>query len=243
MEPQHASPLFSPAATQRASEVIYDQIYRKIISGELRPGDRLPSERDLAAMFRRSRPCVREALQSLQQDGFLKITLGSTGGAIVQGISLKSVEDPLRKLVDAGAINLQELIDYRVINDRGCARLAARYHTEEDAALLKQIMADYHACVDDCERLRKIDLDFHQALAQASHNSLATLMTNTIAALNTNFFWDSVREKPLDQIVQINRKGCESHQAIVDAVLARDPDAAARAVGNTVDLFWESIQL
>ena len=242
MEPKNATPLFSPAATQRASEVIYDQIYQKIISGELRPGDRLPSERDLAAMFQRSRPSVREALRALQQDGFLKITLGSAGGAIVQGISLKSAEDSLRKLVDNGAINLQELIDYRGINDRGCARLAAEYHTEEDAVRLRRIMEAYGKYVDDCERLRQIDLAFHRALAQASHNSLATLMTNTIADLNTNMFWDIVREKPQEELVRINRLGYESHQAIVDAVLARDPDAAAQAVGYTVELFWESIQ-
>ena len=67
----------------RASEVIYDQIYLKIASGDLRPGDTLPSERELAEQFHRSRPSVREALRMLQQDGLLKISLGSAGGAVV----------------------------------------------------------------------------------------------------------------------------------------------------------------
>lgn len=242
MDSKTSDLLFMPAATQRASEAIYDQIYQKIISGELRPGDRLPPEREMAEMFHRSRPVVREALRALQQDGFVKITVGSAGGAIIQGISLKSVEEPLRKLVDTGAINLRELIDYRVINDRGCARLAAQYHTEEDAALLRQIMMDYHANVQDSGRLREVDLQFHNALAQASHNTMATLISNSIAALNTNMFWDIIREKPPEELIRINQRAYESHQAIVDAILDRDPERAAQAVGLTVDLFWESIQ-
>lgn len=242
MDAKKAEFVFAPADTKRASEAIYDQIYQKIINGELRPGDRLPSEREMAEMFQRSRPVVREALRALQQDGFLKITVGSAGGAIIQGISLKSVEEPLRKLVDAGAINLQELLDYRIINDRGCARLAAQYHTPEDAALLCQIMEDYHAHVQDPVRLREVDFQFHHILAQASHNTMVTLISNSIAVLNTNLFWDIIREKPPEKIISINRRACESHQAIVDAVLARDPERAAQAVGLTADLFWEAIQ-
>lgn len=89
MEEANSKPLFTPAKTQRASEVIYQQIYPKIVSGELKPGDRLPSERELAQQFQRSRPIVREALRMLQQDGLLETSIGSSGGAIVRGISLK----------------------------------------------------------------------------------------------------------------------------------------------------------
>ena len=83
--------LFQPAKTPSASEAIYNQIYPKIVSGELRPGDRLPPERELAEMFQRSRPVVREALRMLQQDGLLETTRGTNGGAIVRGVSLNSV--------------------------------------------------------------------------------------------------------------------------------------------------------
>ena len=108
MEQDSSRALFKPAKTQRASEAIYNQIYPKIVSGELQPGDRLPPERELAEMFQRSRPVVREALRMLQQDGLLDISLGSAGGAVVRGVSLKSVEEPLENLVAMGAINLDE---------------------------------------------------------------------------------------------------------------------------------------
>ena len=76
MEQPSSKALFTPAKTQRASEAIYNQIYPKIISGELRPGDRLPPERELAEMFQRSRPVVREALRMLQQEGLIETAVG-----------------------------------------------------------------------------------------------------------------------------------------------------------------------
>lgn len=79
MEQPSSKALFTPAKTQRASEAIYNQIYPKIISGELRPGDRLPPERELAEMFQRSRPVVREALRMLQQEGLIETAVGSSG--------------------------------------------------------------------------------------------------------------------------------------------------------------------
>ena len=89
MEQPSSKALFTPAKTQRASEAIYNQIYPKIISGELRPGDRLPPERELAEMFQRSRPVVREALRMLQQEGLIETAVGSSGGAVIRGVSLK----------------------------------------------------------------------------------------------------------------------------------------------------------
>ena len=89
MEQPSSKALFTPAKTQRASEAIYNQIYPKIISGELRPGDRLPPERELAEMFQRSRPVVREALRMLQQEGLIGTAVGSSGGAVIRGVSLK----------------------------------------------------------------------------------------------------------------------------------------------------------
>ena len=96
--------------------------------------------------------------------------------------------------------------------------------------------------MQDSGRLREVDLQFHNALAQASHNTMATLISNSIAALNTNMFWDIIREKPPEELIRINQRAYESHQAIVDAILDRDPERAAQTVGLTVDLFWESIQ-
>lgn len=129
---------FAPAKTKRACEVIYDQIYDKIVRGELEAGDRLPPERVLAEQFQRSRPSVREALRMLQQNGLIRIDIGSAGGSIVQGFSVAGLEKNLKDLIDSGVFSLQELKDYRIINDMGCARLAARNRTARDIAALER---------------------------------------------------------------------------------------------------------
>ena len=65
----------------------------------------------------------------LQQNGLIRIDIGSAGGSIVQGFSVAGLEKNLKDLIDSGVFSLQELKDYRIINDMGCARLAARNRT------------------------------------------------------------------------------------------------------------------
>ena len=96
---------FFPAETQRAPEVIYDQIYQQIANGRLKPGDRLPSERVLAEQFQRSRHVIREALRMLQQDGLITVEVGSAGGSIVQQVSADLLGTPLKHyLADGGTV-------------------------------------------------------------------------------------------------------------------------------------------
>ena len=235
--PQEQKTLFKPATTKRASQVIYDQISQKILSRELKPGERLPSERCLADQFQRSRPSVREALRMLQQDGLLEIIVGSTGGAIVRGISLETAEEPLKKIVNGGVINFQELVEYRHINDRGCARLAAIHHTEEDARDLQRILDHAKVSINDPLSFQKYDIAFHCAFATASHNQLAKLINDVIVELNTKVFLDAITDCSAEQQVAINQDIYNSHNQIFQAVLARDPSAADESVGTMIQLF------
>lgn len=241
MEPQTTDTLFSPANTRRASEVIYDQIYQKIIDGALRPGDRLPSERELAEQFHRSRPSVREALRMLQQDHLLKITVGSAGGAIVQGISLKTVEEPLKKLVDVGAINPEELVEYRHINDRGCARLASIHRTQDDIRELQNTLDAAKENIGNPKSFQQYDIAFHSALARASHNTLAFLINDVIVGLNTDVLLQSIQGYTEEQHQDLNRGIHASHSAILQAVINGDPDEADSCVDVMVRLFRERI--
>ena len=234
---QNPNSLFQPATTKRASEVIYDQIYQKIASGALRPGDSLPSERELAEQFHRSRPSVREALRMLQQDGFLKISVGSAGGAVVQSISLNTVEEPLKKLLAVGAIKLDDLVEYRNINDHTCARLAALRRTEEDIRPIPETLDAAEASICTPNSFEKYDIAFHTALAKASHNALALLINDVIVGLNTDAFLQSIQHCSLEEHQRINREIFESHSAILQAVIKGDPDEAEQCVDNMVRLF------
>lgn len=230
-------PAFSPAMTKRAPEVVYDQIYGRIVSGELKAGDRLPPERTLSEQFQRSRHIIREALRMLQQDGLVRIEVGSAGGAIVQGISMQTVKEPLKKFLSCGAVSLNELAEYRSINDQGCAKLAAIHYTEVDAQRMREILKEAKANLDNPERFEQCDAAFHCALAAASHNQLAIIINDAIMSLNAKMMERTAQEYTLEQRLSLNQRVYESHNDLLQAVLSRNSVAAARRVDTMVDLF------
>ena len=240
--PENRPVSFAPAQTKRASEVIYEQIYQKIVSGELKPGDRLPAERELAEQFRRSRPSIREALRMLQQDGLLEITVGTNGGAIVRGVSLASAAQPLRKLVDLGAITINDLVDYRAYNERSCGELAIRYRTDQDIRTLEEIMERYHAAVYDSETVSKVDIEFHTAMANASHNPLCILINDIVTTLCANLFWGIAADNMTsEKVIEVNRRACACHQQMLDALIARDLETMNKVIQVNMDLYFDFV--
>ncbi len=89
---------FKPVSSRRVSEAIFDQIREKILRGEIRPNDRLPSERALMEIFGRSRPTIREALRMLERSGLIT-TIPGSGGSVVKEISSQTVEQSLEGMV------------------------------------------------------------------------------------------------------------------------------------------------
>ena len=123
---------WQPVKTRRASEEIYLQLREFILSGQLKPGDRLPSERAMMAQLNRSRPTIREALRMLEQGGYIASTHGAPG-AVVQEPSLHGVEDPLAEMIQLNQISLQELGEYRLNNDSTIAMWAAQRRSAAEA--------------------------------------------------------------------------------------------------------------
>ena len=124
---------WQPVKTRRASEEIYLQLREFILSGQLKPGDRLPSERAMMAQLNRSRPTIREALRMLEQGGYIASTHGAPG-AVVQEPSLHGVEEPLAEMIQLNQISLQELGEYRLNNDSTIAMWAAQRRSRSAAA-------------------------------------------------------------------------------------------------------------
>lgn len=228
---------FSPIETKTAPEMIYSQIYERIVSGELKPGDRLPSERVLSEQFQRSRHIIREAIRMLQQDGLVRVELGSSGGTIIQGLSMDTIEKPLKKYLLSGVLELEELTEYRHLNDHGCARLAAIHRTEEDLQEMERILQLAEKDITNVEQFTQHDINFHIALAKASHNRLAICVNNAIVGLNTQVMEEAIRDYSLEEKIELNRLVYESHYAIYEAIRAGDPIAADQCVDVMVSLF------
>ena len=123
------------------------------------------------------------------------------------------------------------------INDRGCARLAAIHHTEEDAAALRKTLEGAKASLDVPFSFQEYDVAFHTALAAASHNTLAIMINKVIVRLNTEVHLRAIRDYTPEQHRATNMRIYETHYAIMEAVLARDPDGADRAVTPMVEFF------
>lgn len=138
---------FKPVPTKKASEAIFTEIQKAITSGKLKPGDRLPSERKLMQQFQRSRPTVREALRMLERQGLIEIIPGSQ--AKVLRPSLSTIEQPLENLLSMGTVKVEELVEYRQLNEVAIIRWACARRTMEDVADMRECLNTEQKAMDD----------------------------------------------------------------------------------------------
>lgn len=221
---------WSAVSRSRTYELVLQRIEEQIVAGNLRVGDRLPAERDLAAQLRVSRSSVREAVRILQAQGVLTsgVGTGADAGTVVTALPAEALTRVLHLHLALSSFSLAEMVDARVTLERSSVRLAARDATEEDLAEMRRLLA---AMADPgLTRIRFNDLDiaFHVAVARASHNRLVSDVT--VALRNSlrqhlQQAFDRVQDWPSlrDGLVR-------DHRAIYAAVLARDADTAAARV-------------
>lgn len=164
---------FQPVESVRAYQQIADQIERAVLSGELKPGDRLPSERELVEQFQVGRSSVREALRVLESNNLVRSRLGDPRGPQVLPISA----DPLRKTMTRFA-SLQQgsfaaLVQFRMIMESSANLLAAQYRTDDHLDAMERANARMRTTIDgNFEEFSQADFEFHQVVAQASGNPL-----------------------------------------------------------------------
>ena len=213
--------ILKPVETQKASEAIYEQIRDLILKGELKPGDRLPSERSMMNMLQRSRHTIREALRMLESAGLLK-TIPGSGGAVVLMPSSLSVEQPLEDMIALNQITHAELLEYRELNEVSFAGWAAERRTPEDLEQIADCIAQSLAVTDDYEAFIQLDVQFHQLIAQAGHNHIAFILHKVITNVMTNVLHTAFSiEDSVKRNVMI-RESLEMHKQLYEAILEQD---------------------
>lgn len=161
------------ATNARAS--VLEQLREAILSGRIRPGDRLPGERQLCESFGVGRPTLREALRSLEAIGMIEVRPGKGGGSYAVTPSESTVGDALSALLNLRGASLEDLAEFRVDFEGENAAWAARCADADDIAALRAIVAEAAAVADDPagrRRLARIDVRWHEALARATKNRL-----------------------------------------------------------------------
>ena len=164
-----------PVQTKRASEEIYNQIRQLILDGEIHPGERLPSERKMMEMMHRSRPTIREAMRMLEREGYIKIYSGSSG-AVVQEINVDNAVQSLETIIQMKHLSIENILEYRRQTENEAARLAAIRRTEKDLEKMKEIVQRSEAAIGNPEEFMECDMEFHVAVAEASQNSMYSIM-------------------------------------------------------------------
>ena len=180
---------FIAITPHRAFEEIADQIRGMVAAGRLRPGDRLPPERELAATFRVSRNTLREALRALELAGMIESRKGATGGAFVRSGNPQVVVGGMRDLYHLGAITPEHLTEARIWLSEMVVRVVCERATEADFDALQaniDAMARADAAGDFDERQR-LNRDFHLILARATRNPIVAITMEGVMAVLGQF--------------------------------------------------------
>lgn len=172
--------MFQAAKQSRIFKDVVDQIQEAILDGKLKPGDTLPSERELKEQFQTSRGTLREALRVLEQKGLVEIRLGVGGGAMVKAPPMEPIHESLDLLIRFQKISLAHLAEFRENVEGTVAALAARRATGKDVERLEEYVRQavllVQGGVRHAREFVQVDGKIHLALAQIAGNPIYILV-------------------------------------------------------------------
>lgn len=231
--------VFKPIRPKKISEEIVEQIKALISSGDLKPGDRVPSEREMANLLGVSRPSVREAIMVLEAMGLLESRQG--GGTFVRSLTEVSISDPLSTMVGNDPTLLLSLVEIRMGLESWSAYLAAQRITDKEISELREILNEMEKDAASGGWDADIDSRFHYVITTATHNTLQLHLLDTIHGL-----YHATIQVALMEFYK--RKGyieilLDQHRAIFDAVSSRDANAAREAMMAHLTFVMEKMNI
>ncbi|HLT88732.1 MAG TPA: FadR/GntR family transcriptional regulator [Sphingobacterium sp.] len=227
----------SISAIQRQSpvDIIIHQIRNLIVSGQLKPGDKLPSERILSERFQTSRSYVREAILKLQFYGLLKTNPQS--GTYVAGLGINIIDSMIGDLINFNQDDFYTLIEARYHLELNAVQLAAIRRTEEDLKVLKETMLSFEIKTKNDQSSVEEDMLFHTKIAQATQN-------NVISSMILHLIPDLVKNITEKKVCGENQvyKAIDEHRAIYEAIEQQNASLAKEAMRQHLNDIWELSQ-
>jgi GntR family transcriptional repressor for pyruvate dehydrogenase complex len=222
-----------PVSRVRTYELVLDRIEAQIVSGALSAGERLPPERELAALLGVSRPAVREALRILEAQGAVRSQVGNgpDSGTTIDRMPSDALARLMRLHVALGSFPIQDVVETRVVLERASVQLACLHARPEDLTRMHGDLDAMDAPDVDRETFNEHDTNFHVALADAGGNRLMSDVTRAIR--------ESVRLPILGGFSAMPESGKQGwrqvrdglradHHAIFEAVKAGQADVASQ---------------
>jgi GntR family transcriptional repressor for pyruvate dehydrogenase complex len=228
-----------PTVTRLADSVA-NELEKRILEGSLKPADRLPAERELALELGVSRPSLREAIQKLVAKGLLSTRHG--GGTYVTDRLEAHFVDPWQNMLKDHPLLHRDLLEFRQMLESQAASLAADRATDVDISRLDLVHSQLEAAYasDDLAACIDVDVAFHQAIAEASHNVLighltASLMKVIHGHVANNLAHLHTRPQRWAQLQS-------QHRAIWQAICNHQPQAAAQAANEHIEFVRQGIE-
>lgn len=215
---------FAPVRKQQISDLVLEQLRELIYRGELKIGERLPSERELAEIMLVSRSSVRKAISQLLEMGYVENRPGQ--GTLVRLPEARPPHDPFVYLMSPGQSSLDELMEVRIGLECQGVALAAERANAMDIAFLELAFAEMHNWQPDREKAKDADMRFHMGIAYATHNAVHVDLTRRFY----DYMFHSINK--LHSLLYEKNKNLgiidQQHFKILDAIKCRDGESASR---------------
>jgi DNA-binding FadR family transcriptional regulator len=218
----------TPIVHQKLSDQVFDRLWAMVQSGELSPGDAMPSERALMERFGVGRPAVREALQSMANKGLISISHGerSRVNKLTAGIAFNQVDDIAKLLLSSEPSNLENLKQLRKILEAGSIQIAAQNCTPKEISNLRDLVEDQRSKLGQDKAFIETDIAFHVAIAKLTGNPLIQTVTQAMLS------WLFAYYKPLLHWTGRENTTLLEHARLVDFLEAHDVSGAMNLMGD-----------
>jgi GntR family transcriptional repressor for pyruvate dehydrogenase complex len=230
---------FTAIRSEKLSSAVVGQVEKLILRGILRPGERLPSERELAERLGVSRPSLRDAIGSLQDSGLLTARPGA--GIYVADVLGSAFAPALTQLFARHDEAVFDYLSFRRDMEGLAAERAARLGSDTDLKVVQAVFSKMEATDSKrtAEEEARLDAQFHMAIIEASHNVVMLhMMRSMYELLREGVFYN--RQVMFNQRTTRNTM-LDQHRAINDALMARDGPAAKAAVHAHMDYIEASL--
>jgi DNA-binding FadR family transcriptional regulator len=216
---------FQPIHVRRTFEEICERIREQLALGVLKPGDKLPRERDLAEQFGVSRNVLREALRSLEMAGLLRLQKGVKGGAFIQQGDMGRMNDVVRDMLSLGAISVRELSEGRIQILDLIVRLACERAQEADFMALEANIERSDLATREGRWLDRVECsrEFYKLLAAVTGNKVMAMIMESVTEIHMRFVYAKVASSGVSMPLLV-----EKRRQFLSALRARDVSAATR---------------
>jgi DNA-binding FadR family transcriptional regulator len=219
---------FTPVRGKRTFEEVSSEIKRMIFRGVLKPGDRLPSEAQLARQFNVGRQTVRESLRILELSGFLTIQKGSTGGSVIEDTILNTISNSLFDALQMGKIKPTELTIARLEIEKAVLSYAMQNADPVDFKRLQENIDGAKRKLQANIQPFTDNIDFHRLLAKASKNYVFVIVADSIFAFMAEFY------SRLEPEIEVSENVIPIHQEILNAMIRKDARKATTLLENHI---------